>query len=106
MCHARDANELLEVTCDELWPIVGDDTRLCIRVLFLGSFENHLDVGLPHRLSQIPVHDGTTVSIQNAAQVIEGPAHVDIGDIDMPMLMRLERLLEAGALTRRFDFPP
>src|ERR1700675_2350911 len=98
MRHAGDPNELLEVACDELRPVVRDDTRLCLRVLFLGSFQNYLDVGLPHRLSQVPVHDRTTVPIQSAAQVIEGLADVDIGDIDMPMLMRLEWLLKAGPL--------
>src|SRR5450631_196376 len=98
MRHARDADELLEVASDELRSVVGDDTRPCLRVLFLASLQNYLDVGLPHRLSQIPMHDRTTVPIQNAAQVIEGPAGVDIGNIDMPMLMWLERLLEAGSL--------
>src|SRR2546427_6252943 len=106
MRHAGDADELLEVASDELRPVVGDDAGLCLRVLFLGSFENYLDVGLPHRLTQVPMHDRTTVPIQNAAQVVEGPADVDIGDIDMPMLMRLERLLEARPLTRRLRFPP
>src|ERR1022692_3622924 len=106
MRHAGDSNELLEVACDELWPVVRDDTRPCRRVLFLGSLQNYLDVGLLHRLPQIPMHDRTTVPVQNAAQVIEGPADVDIGNIDVPMLMRLERLLEAGPLARRFGLPP
>src|SRR5260370_6306427 len=106
MGHAGDSNELLEVACDELRPIVGDDPRLHVRVPFLRSFENYLDVGLPHRVSQVPVHDRTTVPIQNTAQVIEGPADVDIGDIDMPMLMRLEWLLKSGPLSRRLCFPP
>src|SRR2546426_4737780 len=106
MRHARDSNELFEVASDELRPVVRDDPRLCRRVLFLGSLQNYLDVGLPHRLTQVPVHDKTTVPIQKAAQVIEGPAHVDIGNIDMPMLMRLEWLLKAGSLARRLGFPP
>src|SRR5713101_990962 len=106
MRHAGDADELLEVTSYELRPVVGDDAWLCRRIVFLGSFENYLDLGLPHRLSQVPTHDGPTVPIQNAAQVIEGPADVDVGDIDMPMLMRLERLFKAGSFARRFGFPP
>jgi hypothetical protein len=44
------------------------------------------------------MHDRTTVPIQNAARVIEGRADIDVGDIDMPMLMRLEWLLEPGPL--------
>jgi len=33
--------------------------------------------------------DRTAVAIQNAAQVVEGAAHVDVGNIDVPMLVRL-----------------
>ena len=54
---------------------------------------------------KIPMHDRTTVPIQNAAQVIEGRADIDVGDIDMPMLMRLEWLLEGGPLARWLAFP-
>jgi hypothetical protein len=52
------------------------------------------------------MQDRTTVTIQHAAQVIEGPAEVEVGNIDMPMLMRLQRLLETGSFARRFAFPP
>ena len=52
------------------------------------------------------MHDRTTVTIQNDAQVIEGSTEVDVGNINLPMLMRLRRLLEAGPLTRRLAFPP
>ena len=39
------------------------------------------------------MHEETTEPIQNAAQVIEGAAQVDVGNVDMPVLMRLQRLL-------------
>jgi hypothetical protein len=42
------------------------------------------------------MHEETTESIQNAAQVIEGAAQVDVGNVDMPVLMGLQRLLETG----------
>jgi hypothetical protein len=45
-------------------------------------------------------HEEATASIQNAAQVIESPVDVDIGNIDVPVL---ERLLP---LRGRFGFPP
>jgi hypothetical protein len=94
--HARDANELLEVASDELRAIVGDDSRLGFQVLLLGSPQDHFDIGFSHRLTQIPMHEETTESIQNAAQVIEGAAQVDVGNVDMPVLMGLQRLLETG----------
>ena len=40
-------------------------------VFFLGGLENDLDVGLSHRLAQVPVHDPTAVAVEYAAQVIE-----------------------------------
>ena len=101
MRHARDANELLEVASNELRTIVGDDSRLHFRVLLLGSLQDHFDIGLP----QIPMHEETTEPIQNAAQVIEGAAQVDVGSVDMPVLMRLQRLLETGSLARWLALP-
>jgi hypothetical protein len=40
------------------------------------------------------MHEETAEPVQNTAQVIEGAAQVDIGNIDMPVLVRLQRLLE------------
>src|SRR5260370_31980990 len=51
----------------ELRSVVGDDPRLSVRGLLLGSFQNHLDVRFLHRLPQIPMHQKTTASIQHAA---------------------------------------
>src|SRR5215472_3475586 len=104
--HARDANELLEVAGNELRAIVGDDSRLRFRVLLLSSLQDQCDISLSHGLTQIPMHEETTEPIQNAAQVIERAAQVDVGNVDMPVLMRLERLLETGSLARWLAFPP
>jgi hypothetical protein len=48
------------------------------------------------------MHEETTEPIQNAAQVIERAAQVDVGNVDMPVLMRLQR---AESLVRAADFP-
>src|SRR5438045_9709726 len=90
----------LEVASDELRAIVGDDSRLGFQVLLLGSLQDHFDIGFSHRLTQIPMHEETTESIQNAAQVIEGAAQVDVGNVDMPVLMGLQPLLETVSLAR------
>ena len=73
MRHIGDSNELLEVASDELRPVIRDDARLCLRVLLFGSFQNYLDVGLPHRLTQIPVHDKTTVRDAHSWQSFQHP---------------------------------
>ena len=105
MRHARDADELFEIPGDELRAIVGDDPRPSLWVLLLGGLENNLDIGLPHRLAQIPVHDGAAEAIQHTAQVVKRPRDVDITHVDMPMLMRLRRLLEAGPFLRGLPVP-
>ena len=48
--------------------------------------------------SRIPMHEETAEPVQNTAQVIEGAAQVDIGNVDMPVLVRLQRLLETTPL--------
>ena len=95
MCHARNANELLEIPGHELRAVIGDDLRSRLRVLLLRGFENDFDVGFRHRLAQIPVHDKAAETIQHAAQIVERAGNVDIGDIDMPVLVRLRWLREA-----------
>jgi hypothetical protein len=80
---------------------VGDDSRLRFRVLLLGSLQDDFDISFSHGLTQIPMHEEATEPIQNAAQVIEGAAQVDIGNVDMPVLMWLQRLLETGSLGGR-----
>src|SRR6202521_2709810 len=70
------------------------------RVKFLGALQDDLDVRLGHRLPQIPVHDVATAAVVNAAQVVERPADVDVRHVDMPVLIRCQRLLKARALLR------
>jgi hypothetical protein len=45
------------------------------------------------------MHEGTPEPVQNAAQVIERAAQVDVGNINVPVLMRLQGLLETAPLT-------
>jgi hypothetical protein len=51
------------------------------------------------------MHEETAEPIQNAAQVIEGAAQVGVGNVDMPVLVRLQRLLETGSPARWFALP-
>ncbi len=71
----------------------------------LARFQNDLDVGLRHRLAQIPMDDGPAIAVQHAAQIVERARDVDVAHVDMPMLMRLRRLLEARAFLRRLPVP-
>src|SRR5579872_4460608 len=91
---------------NELRTIVGDDAWLRCRILLLGSLQNHFDIRFSHGLTQIPMHQETTEPIQNAAQVIERAAQVDVRNVDMPVLMRLQRLLKPSSLARCLALPP
>jgi len=105
MGHPRDADELLEVSSDELRSVVGNDPWFCFRVLLPSSLQKDFDFRFGHGFPQIPMDDRTAEAIQNAAQVVEGAAHVDVGNIYMPMLVRVGWLLEAGSFARRFTLP-
>ena len=66
-------------------------------VALTSSLQDALDVGFGHSLSDFPVNDGSAGAIEDGAQVIERAGQVEVGHIDMPVLVRQEGLLEAGA---------
>src|SRR5512135_69302 len=103
MSHPADADELLEVPGDELRAIVRDDPRPLARVLLASPLDDRLHLGFGHRLADLPVDDEPAVAVQDAAQEEEGPAAVEIGDVDVPVLVRPHRLLEARPLRGGFS---
>jgi hypothetical protein len=44
------------------------------------------------------MHQETTIAIEHTTQVVERARHIDVGNIDMPVLMRLRWLLETVPL--------
>src|SRR5690242_12535348 len=51
------------------------------------------------------MYDRAAEAIQHAAQVVKSPRDVDVTHVDVPMLMRLRRLLEAYTFLRRLLIP-
>jgi hypothetical protein len=51
------------------------------------------------------VNDCARAAVEQRAEVEEGPTDVDIGDIDVPVFMRGERLHKAGAFKRGLRLP-
>ena len=81
-----------------------------IRGLACGYFSrlvlrDDLDVGLGHGLPQLPGNDRARAAVEQRAEVEEGPGDVDIADIDVPVIMRGERLHKAGAFKRALRLP-
>ena len=105
MGHARDADELLEVAGEELRSAIGDDTRPRVGVFFLGALDEDLNVGFGHRLADLPIHDGAAAAVQQATEVVEGPGDVEIGNIDVPMLVRSGRVLESRSFFGGLPIP-
>ena len=66
-------------------------------IFFLGAFQDGFDVGLFHLLPDFPVDDQAAAAVQGAAQVVEGAADVDVGDVHVPVLVRCQRLDKAGS---------
>jgi len=105
MAHAGQPDEFFEVPGDKLWAIIGNDSWLCLREFLSGSLQDDLDILLDHGWTQFPVYDVAAAAIKNGAQVVKGAKQIDIRDIDMPMLMRFQRLNEARSLTAAFSVP-
>lgn len=105
MRHAGQANEFLEVLGDKLRSVVGDDPGGGLREFLPGSLQDDLHVFFVHRLAQLPVHDVAAASIKDATQITKRAAQIDVGDIDMPVLMDSERLNKARAFLGGFGVP-
>jgi hypothetical protein len=64
-----------------------------------------LDVLFAHGLADLPVDDGAAEPIQDRAEIVERAADVEVGDVDVPMLVGPRGLMEALALARRCTVP-
>jgi hypothetical protein len=98
--HTADPDELLEVTGYELRTIVADDPGMDVGVSLAGALNDRFDVGLSHVGPDLPVHDGTAEAVEQAAQEEKRSAHVDVGNIDVPVLMWAKGLIKTAALER------
>src|SRR5512133_260824 len=95
MGHAADPDELLEIPGDELRAVVRDDPRPGVGVTLAGALSDRLDVGLGHRRADLPMDDEPAVAVEQAAEEEERAGDVDVRDVDVPVLVGAERLLEA-----------
>src|SRR5262249_35299567 len=96
--HPTDPDELLELPGDELGAVIRDDPRPSLRESFPGTLDNRLDVPLSHALADLPVDDEPTVAVEETTEVEEGAADVDVRDVDVPVLVGSQGLLEAPPL--------
>jgi len=97
MRHAADADELLEIPGDELGAVVADDPRRHVGELLACPLDDLFDIGLGHCLAHLPVDEEAAATIQEATQVVKRAGDVEVGDIDMPVLVRQQWLDKAFA---------
>jgi hypothetical protein len=97
MSQASDADELFEVTGNELRPVVSDNAGFNTGISFQGRLNDDFNFGLGHRVAQLPMKQRSRATIQDRTQIEEGTSDVDIRDIDVPVLVRLQGLNKAGA---------
>jgi hypothetical protein len=95
--HAGDADELFEIFGDKLRPVVGDDAGPGVGKDFTGALQDGFHVGFLHFFADFPVDDVTAITVEDAAEGIKRAGDIQETDIDMPVLVGLERLLEARA---------
>lgn len=106
MSRTADADELLEIAGDELGTVVGDDPGAGLGITLPAPLDDRLDVRLGHARADLPVHDRSTAAVEQAAKVEECPRHVDVSNVDVPVLMGTKRLLEPRSLERRLGVVP
>jgi hypothetical protein len=86
---------LLELPGDELGAVIRDDPRPSLGEAFPGALHDRLDVPLGHALADLPVDEEPAAAVEQTAEVEERPADVDVRNIDVPVLVRPQGLLEA-----------
>ena len=103
MGQAAEAEELLEVLGHELRTVVADDRRILAGKLLPCPLHDDFRLALLQRRADFPVDEEAAAAVDETALVIEGPRDVDVGDIDMPVLVGAQRLDEALALGRSLE---
>ena len=104
--HPRKADEDLEIFGDKLRSVVADYARTGVGDEFAGALENDLDIFLGHGFSQLPVYDVAAVAIQDRAEIVEGARDIDVGHINVPVLVRSVWLRKAFSFLSVFGVCP
>jgi hypothetical protein len=91
---------IIEVLIDELRPVVRDNPGPLARKLLSSPLDDRLHLEFLHTIADLPVDDEPAVAVEDAAKEVERPADSDVGNIDVRVLMRPHRLLEALPLLR------
>src|SRR5580692_6054212 len=101
MRHTAYANKFLEVSSNELWTVVTDNPGRDTRIALACSLDDRLDVTFFHFRADFPVYDRSAVAVEQTAKEEKGAEDVDISNVDVPVLVWTQRLLEPRSFERR-----
>jgi len=106
MGHTAVANECLEVSGQELWAVIADDSRRNTWMLFQRGLADNLDIQLLHRFAKFMMNNVPTVTIEHRDQKVKRTTDIDVRNIDMPVFVGRKRLLETVSFGRRAGAAP
>ena len=101
MLHPTKTNEMFEITGDKLRAIVTDHPWLSMREFLPCPLQNGFNICFRHDWADFPVNDVATVPIYNRTLIIERATDIDVGDVNVPMLVRLLGLMKTRAFLGR-----
>ena len=78
MSHPRYANKSLEVFCNELGAIITNDPRTNAGEQLSRPLNHQGHVISGHRFADIPVHNVAATAIENADEVVNRTAGVEV----------------------------
>lgn len=76
------------------------------RKLLQRPLRDRLHVLLLHGRANLPMHDRPAIAVQERAQIVKGAADVEVGNIHVPVLVRLQRLHKTRAFLGLRPAPP
>ncbi len=94
-----------EVLGYELGAIVGDNARAEARIGFVGALQDDLSIGFLHRGPNVPGEDGARAAIKDRAEIVEGAGDIDVGEVDVPVVVRFDGLEKTGAFLGWLGIP-
>ena len=98
--HPGDLHEVLEVIRDELRTVVRDDPRTRPREPLTSLLQQNLDLLFSHLRRDVPRNNQPREAIDDGRHEYERAGDVDVSNINVPVLVRGERLNKTFALAR------
>jgi hypothetical protein len=105
MGHLTELEKPLEILGNVLWSIIRDEPRKGMRKQLSSPLKNYLNILLCHGFTNFPVNNQPRTAFKKSAQGIILASDSYKGDVGVPILVRLKRLIEVFSFTRLRGIP-